>query len=221
MPGPTRCVQRVDQIIYDDLYYIWTYPPPDMYASFYRQSKRFLYRKHICGIGYYSRFHARHIVSLMCGSKALIYIHIIKGDKLIKQGITHLPQHYLHRVYINSPFTKDGSRKLKKWIYPPEYKFDRHRRRAFVLKLVAAAEDKGPKAFNRIYKSIFVNYRDSMAVRSYIGKRREIYYKYLHMYRQKFGLPLHGPEYDRELLHNYKKNRSMKEGSIDIRNSLN
>lgn len=207
MPGNTRCVQRVDQIIYEDLYYIWTYPPPDMYSTFYRQTKKYLYRKHICGIGYYSRFHARHIVSTMFGNKALLYIHIVKGDKLIKQGTTHLPLHYLHRAFINSPYTKDGSRKLRKWIYPPEAQFDRHRRRAFVLDLVGLAEDFGPKAFNRKYKSIFVNYRESMAVRSYFKKRCDIYYKFLREYRKQFGLPPTGPKYDNKLLSLYRKRK--------------
>ena len=102
----SRSVYRNNLIVYPDLYYIWTYRPKELWKNFYKQTERCLYKKHICGIGFYSRFHARHIVSLMLSKKALLYIHIVRGDKLIKEGkeeefkeLTPKPMHKLFKQF--------------------------------------------------------------------------------------------------------------------------
>lgn len=196
----SRRVFRSNYIVYPDLYYVWTYRPHSTWKYFYRHSEKYMYKKHICGIGYYSKYHARHVVGLKLTTKALKHIHVIKGSKLIEEGITTLPKHYNNRIYVNDPHTPDGSRKLCKWVYPPEFHYDKHRRRHFILYLVRVAEDEGPKAFNKKYRRYFNGYRPSLKVNAYLKRRRQIYYKYLQEYRQELGLPKEGIIYDRELL---------------------
>lgn len=202
-----RKVYRDNTIVYPDLYYVWTYMPPEICKTFFRHNKRLMYRKHICGIGYYSRYHARHIISLMLYDKAMDYCHIVKGSKLIKEGITTLPKKYNDRVYINDPFTKDGSRKLRRWIYPPEFKYDKHRRRHFIVYLVRSAEDKGVYAFNKKYKRYFNGYREPSSVKNYIYKKKRIFNQFLREYRIKKGLPENGITYDNGLLKEWAKRR--------------
>lgn len=196
----SRSVYRNNLIVYPDLYYIWTYRPKELWKNFYKQTERCLYKKHICGIGFYSRFHARHIVSLMLSKKALLYIHIVRGDKLIKEGIKTLPKFYNDRIFVNDPHTKYGDRKLRRWIYPPEFNYDKHRRRHFIIYLVRSAEDKGPRAFDKKYKKYFNGYRESVTVRNYLKKKRQIYFQFLQDYRESLGLPREGITYDKELL---------------------
>lgn len=218
----SRSVYRDNQVIYKDLYYIWTYKPVELCKNFYQQTEKSLYRKHICGIGFYSRFHARHIVSLIIGKQALLHIHIIRGDALIKQGITHLPKIYLDKVFVNSPFTKYGERKLRRWVYPPEFNRDKHRRRHFILYLVRSAEDHGPRAFDRKYKKYFNGYRESITVRSYVKKRSQVFYAFLQKSREALGLPKEGIQYDEELLraHNKQMRLINRKKNKDNKNSL-
>lgn len=199
----SRSVYRSNYIVYPDLYYIWTYYPPELCKDNLTESG--LYRKHYCGIGFYSRFHARHIVALRISKKALLYIHIVRGDKLIKEGITSFPKVYNDRIFVNSPYTKYGDRKLSRWIYPPEFNYDRHRRRHFILYLVRSAEDHGWQAFDRKYKKYFNGYRESMSVSHYLYLRRQVYHKYLKDYRKMLGLPEEGITYDSKLLKAYRK----------------
>lgn len=166
-----------------------------------------LYKKHYCGIGFYSRFHARHIVAITISKKALLYIHVVRGDKLIKEGITTFNKAYNDRIFVNSPFTKYGDRKLRRWRYPPEFNYDKHRRRHFILYLVKSAEDRGWRAFDSKYKKYFNGYRDSVTVRGYLKKRRRIYCKFLRSYRKLLGLPEYGITYDKELLSKYAKEK--------------
>lgn len=196
----SRSVYRDNLVVYPDLYYIWTYKPKELCKTFYRQTEKYLYKKHICGIGFYSKFHAKHIVQTMISDKALSYIHIVKGSKLIKEGITKLHKAYNDRIFVNSPYTKYGDRKIRRWIYPPEFNYDKHRRRHFILYLVRAAEDKGPEAFDKKYKKYFNGYRESVTVRNYLKKKGQIYYNFLQDSRESLGLPREGIIYDRELL---------------------
>jgi hypothetical protein len=200
----SRSVYRNNQIIYPDLYYIWTYIPSDISKKFFKKNKQ-MYTKHICGVGFYSRFHARHIVSLIIGKKALLYIHIIRGDKLIKDGIRSLPAYKVDRIYVNNPFTPDGSKKIRRWIYPPEFRMDKHRRRHFILYLVKSAEDKGVRAFDNKYKKYFNGYKESITVGAYLRKRKKILRSFIQELREANGLPKEGIRYDSELLSAYHK----------------
>ena len=201
----SRSVYRSNYIVYPDLYYIWTYVPQSLYKA--HDTEAALYKKHYCGIGFYSRFHARHMVALSINKKALLYIHIIRGDKLIREGITTLPKAYNDRIFVNSPYTKYGDRKIRKWRYPPEFNYDKHRRRHFILYLVRSAEDHGWRAFDYKYKKYFNGYRESVSVRGYLRKKRRIYYKFLKSYRKSLGLPEEGITYDNELLSRYSKEK--------------
>jgi hypothetical protein len=184
-----------------------------MYKSFYTISEKYLYRKHICGVGFYSRYHARHIVWLTLGEKALLHIHIIRGDKLIKEGITEIPKENSDRIFVKDPHTRDGSRKVKRWHYPPEFRYDKHRRRHFILYLVRAAEERGPLAFDRKYKKYFNGYRISIPYLTYRRKRNKIFMAFLRELRKAYGLPEEGIQYDQELLRAYRKQARSFNGS--------
>lgn len=201
----SRRVYRNNLVIYPDLYYVWTYMPPELYKDFYKQTPGKLYKKHICGIGFYSRLHARHVIGNTISKKALLYIHIVRGSSLIKNGITEIPKKYHDRIFVNSPYTQYGDRKIRKWIYPPEFNYDNHRRRHFILYLVRSAETKGPRAFNQKYKRYFNGYRESITVRNYLKKRRKIFHALVQELREANGLPKEGIQYDTELLSAYNK----------------
>lgn len=206
----SRSVYRNNLIVYKDLYYVWTYRPPELWKNFYKHTEKSMYKRHICGIGFYSRFHARHIISNLINKKALLYTHIVRGDKLIKEGITNLPKFYNDRIFVNDPHTKYGNRKLRRWIYPPEFNYDKHRRRHFILYLVKSAEDKGPKAFDLKYKKYFNGFRKSVTLKNYLKKKREIYYKFLVQERKALGLPEEGIVFNQEFLKEYMKQKKLK-----------
>lgn len=147
-------IYRDNTYIYPDLYYIWTYIPESKYKS--RITEKSLYRKWVCGLGFYSRYHARHIIRTCYSYAVASKIHIIKGIKLREQGITELPKTHRHYIYIG-----DNLRYVRRWVYPPDAFMDRHRRRHFVTKLVKAFNNGGWIGFNRKYKTIFNGYRIS------------------------------------------------------------
>lgn len=196
----SRSVYRNNLLVYPDLYYIWTYRPQELWKNFYKHTEKCLYKKHICGIGFYSRYHAKHIVKHLISREATRYIHIVKGSELINEGITTLPKKYNDRIFVNDPHTQYGDRKIRRWIYPPEFNYDKHRRRHFILYLVRSAEDKGPRAFDKKYKKYFNGYRKSVTVENYLKKKRQIYYGFLQDSRESLGLPREGITYDKELL---------------------
>lgn len=164
-----RKVKRDNTLIYPDLYYVWCYRPDEYWKNHKVISEYSLYRKHYCGIGFYSRYHAKHVLTHLLGVDVLSYIHIIRGKKLLKLGITNVPKNYSEFI-----FFKGKPRKIKRWIYPPEFRYDSHRRRHFIVYLVRSAEDQGVKAFNNKYKRYFYGYRQSFPWSYYKRKNNKI-----------------------------------------------
>lgn len=142
-------------VIHPKFYYIWTY-----WTSKYKKRSKALteksfYMKKICGIGYLSRYHAKHVAVKTCGVDVLKYIHIIKGSKLIKQGVTTLK---VNRR-LNCIDYKGKLVKLRRWIYPSEYSITRTRRSLFIMQNTVRWKKFGRKAFNRHYKKFFIGSR--------------------------------------------------------------
>lgn len=84
-------------------------------------------------------------------------------------GITQVPKKWAEYVFI-----KGRPRKIKRWIYPPEFRYDSHRRRHFIVYLVRSAEDQGKKQFDIKYKRYFYGYRQSFPWRYYRQKKGKI-----------------------------------------------
>lgn len=164
-----RKVYRDNTIIYPDLYYVWTWRPNKYWKNHNKITEYSLYKKHICGVGFYSRYHAKHVLVNTYGVDVLAYIHVIKGKRLIKYGITTVPKKYSEKI-----FFKNGTRKVRRWIYPQEYGLDSHRRRHFIVYMVRTAEDQGVKAFNKKYKRYFYGYRSSFPKSYYNYKRNKV-----------------------------------------------
>lgn len=184
----SRRVWRDNTKIYKDLIYVWCYMPQSFkymgtVIENHRRKKvmktvtrapekiteKSLYKKHICGIGFYTRYHARHVLIEYFGVDILSYVHTISGKKLIQMGITDIPKRYSDRI-----FYKGSLRRVRKWVYPPEFNYDSHRRRHFILYLVRSAEDYGKSAFNTKYKRYFNGYQQSFPVSYYIRKRKKV-----------------------------------------------
>lgn len=162
-------VARNRHFVWPDRYYIWTYFPEKFRKSIKHVTKDRLYAKHYTCIPYFSRQHAKHVVCSYHGTKALHYIHIIHGSRLIKQGITTFNQangqkDYNHCCFIKSPKIGWYPAQLRQWFYPPEYLYDAHRRRKYIVSLNRALGDgkkAGRKRFNKLYAKYNIgnNYR--------------------------------------------------------------
>ena len=136
-----------------DEYWGWT---KYQYAteSKYRTEK-LLYKKHICGLGFFSRYHARRTITLLLGVDTNLYIHTIKGKNLIKQGITDLPKKGHQSIFFKGKPTK-----IRRFIFPAEARMDKHRRRHFVVRMNKIYKKHGRRAFNRAYQIALYGYRD-------------------------------------------------------------
>lgn len=166
-----RKVHRDNTKIYRDMVYAWTYLPDNKYPKRANKfSEKSMFKKHYCGVGFYSRYHARHVLSETFGlNKVARQVRLIQGKRLIKEGITTLPKKAVNYLYIDGRL-----RKVRRWIYPPEFRYDSHRRRHFIVYLVTAAEDKGVKAFNRKYKTYLYGHRKSFSWSYYKRKETKI-----------------------------------------------
>lgn len=142
-------IKRDDRFVWPDRYYIWTYYPKEIRKSISTISKNKLYAKHITCIPYFSRQHAKHVVTFYHGKKALHYIHIISGKRLIKQGYTTFNKG--SKKYKKGIFIKGKFRYVRQWAYPPEYQYDKHRRRYYIVRLNRAFEIGGKNYFNETY----------------------------------------------------------------------
>lgn len=150
-------VKRDQHFVWPDRYYIWTYFPPKYRVSVNNKSKSKLYQKHYTCIPFFTRRHAKHVVCFYHGVKALHCIHIIKGSRLIKQGITTFNKANGIKRYHQAAFIKQRNGDwypgmLRQWVYPPEYKVDSHRRRHYIVALNHAFEKYGKNGFNKKYE---------------------------------------------------------------------
>lgn len=156
--------------IYPNYYYIWCYYTPKFWKLCTRITELNMYRKKICGIPYLSRYHAKHVAVTMFGIDILKVIHVTKGNKIIKQGITELPKKVRNFVIFHDKWVM-----LRRWIYPPEYQYNKHRRRKFIVNLVSySTRYKSRKRFNNHYKKMFYGVRPGVSKKIITNNRKTI-----------------------------------------------
>lgn len=169
---------RNNQTIYPELVYVWTWRPDEywgwtkyQYAEDHKyRTEKLLYKKHICGIGFFSRYHARRTITLLLGVDANSYIHMIRGKRLINQGITKIP-----KKGSSSIFFKDKPVQIRRFIFPPEAKMDKHRRRHFIVRMNNIFKRHGRRKFNQAYQIALYGYRDGFSPEHTRRKRLQVY----------------------------------------------
>ena len=142
-------IRRDKRFVWPDRYYIWTYYPKSFRKSIDVVSKGKLYAKHYTYIPYFSRQHAKHVAVFYYGKKALHYVHVISGKRLIHEGITTFNMG--RKKFRNACFIEGQVCYLRQWAYPPEYQHDKHRRRKYACYLNKTFEKGGKNAFNKRY----------------------------------------------------------------------
>lgn len=160
-------IKRDKRFVWPDRYYIWTYYPEKFRKSIYITSKSKLYAKHYTCIPFFTRTHAKHVAVFYHGKVALHYIHIISGKRLIKQGITS----FMIKKYRDACFIKGQVRYLRPWAYPPEYRYDKHRRRYYIIRMNRAFAQGGRKKFNEEYLRFNYGNNYRRISRAYLNKR--------------------------------------------------
>lgn len=147
--------QRTYGVIEPDLYYVWTFKPRKNPNARQYITERSLYKKHYLRIPFFTRFHAKRTLTIALGNKVLSYIHIVRGKSLIKKGITYLGRDSnWNRIFLGNK----KSPKLKQFIIPPEYIYDRHRRRYYRVRLYRAKR-LGKENFDNFYAMSLYGYR--------------------------------------------------------------
>ena len=153
-----------------DRYYIWTWRPDTTNKYVTEKS---LYRKHLTGIPYFTRYQVKLTLVHMYGVDVLQYIHIISGRKLLRKGIKELSD--MNGLRLKSGSTKfwfNGKLvKARKFVIPDEYRINKHRRRRFMVQMHRVFKSKGKKEFNERY-----------SIKLY-GQRQGIDPKYIHKKR--------------------------------------
>lgn len=156
--------------IRENRYYIWTWRPDTTNKYITEKS---LYRKHLTGIPYFTRYQIKKTLVYMYGVDVLQYIHIISGRKLLRQGIRILQD--MNGIRHTSGSTKFWYKgrlvKARKFIIPDEYKIDKHRRRRFMVQMHRVFKSKGKKAFNERYSQKLYGQREGISSK-YIRKKR-------------------------------------------------
>lgn len=142
-------IKRDKRFVWPDRYYIWTYYPKKYRKSIGRISKDKLYAKHFTCFPYFSRQHAKHVACFYHGKVALKYIHIVSGKRLLHWGWSTFNKESKSRQ--QACFIKGQVRYLRHWAYPPEYRYDKHRRRYYIVRLNRAFKQGGKKKFNQTY----------------------------------------------------------------------
>lgn len=135
-------------------YYLWSYIPNLKKNEEITPTGKFLYQKKICGVPFYTTLHARRMMYYQLGLESFSEIHIIRGRKLIKQGITYLEDRKPNAIWF-----KGRLRYIKKWITPADYMLNKHRRRRFRVKMFTLLEKYGKKRFNQELIRIYYGYR--------------------------------------------------------------
>lgn len=180
-------IKRDKHFVWPDRYYIWTYFPKKYRKSIDSVNKNSLYAKHYTCIPYMTRQHAKHVVTYYYGVKALHYIHIIHGSRLIKKGITTFNKANGKKDHQTCCFLKGRNGEwfpafLKQWAYPPEFMYDSHRRRKYIVALnqkLGNGKKLGRQRFNRLYAKLNMGnkYRRISSIHfrhSYIITRRKV-----------------------------------------------
>ena len=75
--------------------YAWSYHTTHSYRHCRAVTEKSFYKKKYCQIPFYSRVHAKHILTSLYGVDALRYVHFISGKELRAQGMKVFKQHIL------------------------------------------------------------------------------------------------------------------------------
>jgi len=142
------------QIIWEDRYYLWSYVPDPTGIYKNRNSSKLFLKKHICGIPFYTKLHAKRMMVYQLGVESLLEIKIASGKKLLAEGIEFLPKYAVKRVWY-----KNKLRKMRKWIMPPDYLQNKHLRRRFTVKMRNILDKYGKKRFNQELIRNYYGYR--------------------------------------------------------------
>lgn len=142
------------RVINPKRYYLWSYIPNRKRNEIISPSRKSLYQKKICGVPFYTTLHARRMMYYQLGLDSFSEIHIIRGRKLIKEGITYLDDRKPNTIWF-----KGRLYHIKKWITPADYMLNKHRRRRFRVKMFTTFEKYGKKKFNQELIRIYYGYR--------------------------------------------------------------
>lgn len=159
-------------VVHRNRYYLWSYIPKEYCSKSYNKvtpSGKFLYRKHICGIPYYTRLHAKKMITILLGVDALLEIRVVSGRRLYRQGLRTFPKKYIDRV-----FFKGKPRKVRKWVTPPDYLLTKHRRRYFRVFMYRQIKH-GKKKFNQELIRKYYGYRLGFSPRYLQSNRYKVY----------------------------------------------
>ena len=169
--------------------YAWSYHNIYTYRFCKSITEKSFYKKKYCQIPFYSRVHAKHVLVTLYGVDALKYVHFTSGKKLRANGMKIFKhQRYPYTLYFGEggiqsevyiKAIKDykirriyfGS--LKKYIYPPEFMYDKHRRRYFAV-LLQRKRRQGITKFNKWYKEQFYGSRQGVSRIHLRCKRKEV-----------------------------------------------
>ena len=165
-------IKRDKRFVWPDRYYIWTYYPKSYRKTIEIISPNYLYAKHYTYYPYFSRQHAKHVAVYFYGKKALHYVHVISGKRLLKQGISTFNEG--RRKWRGACFIQGRLSYLRQWAYPPECQYDKHRRRHYACSLYKAFQRGGRKAFNEKYWKLNYGFNYRRISRAY---RRRKYNK--------------------------------------------
>lgn len=163
---PLRLKEDITYIL-PDRYYICTYMPKWAYKNSYLVSEDKFLKKHITGVPFFSRYHIRKNLSYFFSPDIAKSVDIVKGDKLIKQGITKVP---VKRFYIFYYQNKSKSIKgMPRFIMPPEYSYDKHRRRRYNLIMTRIYLQYGSRKFDYRYQLELYGFKGNFS-REYLAK---------------------------------------------------
>lgn len=88
------------------------------------------------------------------GVDSLSEVKIVSGKKLLKEGIEFLPKAALKQVWYKNKLWN-----IKKWIFPPDYAYNKHRRRRFSTRMIHILKKYGKKRFNQELIRAYYGYR--------------------------------------------------------------
>lgn len=154
-------------IVNPKYYYVWTWRPKK-YWRYVSQKEKRLYKKHFCSTPYFTRFHAKRTLVIYFGVDVLGDIHIIKGKNLIKMGITHFQHKWGRHI-----FFKGEPKMTPRFITPPEYLVDKHRRRYYRIRMYRAFR-LGRNNFNNFYALALYGYNEGLDIQYRKQKRYKL-----------------------------------------------
>ena len=140
--------------ILPNMYYVWQYYNHKDRKTISVVTEQKLYKKHICAVPYFTRYHAKDILLNKFGT-TISDCHIIKGKRLIRQGITEIdgPKKRLFSVR-----HKGGWYKVRRFRYPIEWRLFPNAR-SFKISMYNYFFNHTRKEFDDHYKSIYIGER--------------------------------------------------------------